>query len=105
MKKRLILPLLGGLLFQDAGTLYDELSSERLNRKTGRKKLRLTPAQMKRRARSKRAKQARKINRNPVDCLKGRYRKWVIYQKVEMRNLWKKYGMLHGKPMLKLILH
>jgi hypothetical protein len=64
MKKRLILPLLGGLLFQDAGTLYDEFSERPIqNRKTGRKKLQLTPAQMKRRARSKHAKQARKINR------------------------------------------
>jgi len=42
---------------------------------------------------------------DPVKCLKGRYRKWVMLQKKgEVRNLWKRYGMLHGEPMLRLII-
>jgi hypothetical protein len=42
---------------------------------------------------------------NPVECLKGKYRKWVMLQKKgEVRNLWKRYGMLQGEPMLKLII-
>lgn len=40
---------------------------------------------------------------DPVECMTGRYRKWVMLQKRgELRNLWNRYGMLKGKPMLKI---
>jgi hypothetical protein len=41
-----------------------------------------------------------------IECMNGRYRKWVMLQKKgKVRNLWKRYRMLHGEPMLKIIKH